>query len=485
MGCAILAGQRKGPFVSLWQELYFGMTTASWGDREELQRANPQFLAWAILLFCFALFCALFVSLLVTAEHFLFQSSLPMKVILNVGRGTVSVSNLANPVEQVGINGSAIPDGVIVRTDPQSQGTIIFVDGDEDEERLLATLTLQRNSRVTLLGAQSPRFPWSRRGHEIVLQDVIGELNLTISDNASQDIHVNGKTPGRAWLQMSGPGTYTIEGASEELRLFNHDGLVRLESADGLQNREIPPGAQGAVLYETPRVDIRPGYVNLLKDESFGQLQQGAPASEGAAWTCDHGPSDNPAGTHEIFRASSLESLRFFRGGGVTSHGENFCVQQFGQRGLDLNEFDLDYLSIRVSFFVEHASLGSCGTHGSECPLMLRLDYLNQEYLVPQQDQQLSETGVRAVPPGSDAIKWRHGFFTHTREEWPMRCDTCIQDHELIHDKTWYVYESPNLLTLFSPDPHPEIIVGVWIYASGHEYDVRVRDVALLARKNS
>lgn len=461
------------------------MATASWGDRVEAQRANPQILAWSILLLAFALFCALLVSLLVTADHFLFQSSLPMEVILNVGRGTVSVSDLANPVEQVGINDSTIPDGVIIRTDPQSQGTINFIDGDEGEERLLATLTLQRNSRVTLLGAQRPRFPWSRRGHEIALQDVIGEMNLTISDFASQDMRVFGRTPGRAWLQMSGPGTYTIEGASEELRLFNHDGQVRLESADGLQSRAVPPGAQGAVLYENPQVEIRPGYVNLLKDEDFVQLQSSELPSEGSAWTCDHGPSDNPPGAHEILAANGLETLRFMRGGGLTSHGENFCVQQFGQRGLDLSELDLDYLSIRVSFFVEHASLGSCGTHGSECPLMLRMDYLNQEYIESQQGRQPGETGVRAVPPGSDAIKWHRGFFTHTREEWPMRCDTCLQDHELIHEKSWYVYESPNLLTLFSPDSPPEIIVGVWVYASGHEYDVRVRDVALLAKRKS
>ncbi|MCY3946765.1 MAG: hypothetical protein OXF44_10845 [Anaerolineaceae bacterium] len=461
------------------------MTTASSGVREESQRANPQILAWSILLLSFALFCLLFASFLVTAENFLFQSSLPMEVILNVGRGTVSVSDLANPVEQVGINGSAIADGVIVRTDPQSQGTINFIDGEEGEERLLATLTLQRNSRVTLLSAQRPRFPWSRRGHEIALQDVIGEMNLTISDFVGQDMRVFGRTPGRAWLQMSGPGTYTIEGASEELRLFNHDGQVRLESADGLQSRDVSPGAQGAVLYETPRVEIRPGYVNLLKDEDFAQLQGGASTSEGTAWTCDHGQSDSPPGAHEILDAFGLDSLRFLRDGGVTSHGENFCVQQFGQRGLDLKQFDLDYLSIRVSFFVERASLGSCGTHGSECPLMLRMDYLNQEYLEPQQGLQPGETGVRAVPPGGDAIKWHHGFFTHTREEWPMRCDTCIQDHELIHEKSWYVYESPNLLTLFSPNPPPEIIVGVWVYASGHEYDVRVRDVALLAKQRS
>ena len=89
------------------------------------------------------------------------------------------------------------------------------------------------------------------------------------------------------------------------------------------------------------------------------------------------------------------------------------------------------------------------------------------------------------MPPGVDAIKWRHGFYTHSRDDWPLRCDTCIQDHQLIHDKSWYVYESPNLLTLFAPDPPPEKIVSVWVYTSGHEYDVWIRDVALLATKRN
>lgn len=459
------------------------MTAIEWGGKPAAGRIDPHHLAWGVLLLCFALFCVLLASFLLTAEHFLFQSALPMDVVLNVGRGTVSISDLANPVEQVGINGAAVPDGVIIRTDPQSQGTILFMDEEAGEQRMMASLTLQRDSRVTLLSAQRPRFPWSRRGHEIALQDVIGEMNLTITEHAGPGMRVFGKTPGRAWLEMRGTGTYTIEGASEELRLFNHSGSVRLESADGRQNRVIPVGGQGAVLYDEPRVDLRPGYSNLLQDEDFSQLSFGADATRGNAWTCDQGPTDGPPGSVEFIAMAGLQPLRLWRDDGVTTHGESFCVQHFGQSGLHLGELDLEYLSLRVSFYIEHASLGSCGTEGSECPVMLMIDYLDQEYIGSQGDQQTGENGVRAVPPGGDAIKWRHGFYIRTREEWPRRCDTCIQDHQLVHGNSWYVYESPNLLTMFSPKPPPRVIVGVQVYASGHEYDVRIRDLALLAMR--
>ena len=457
------------------------MSAVEWGGKATGRRVDPHHLAWGILLACFALFCLLLLTILLSANHFLFQSALPMNAILSVGRGTVGLSALANPAEQVGLNRSVIAGGVIIRSDPQSQGTILFMDGEEENERLLATLTLQRNSRVTLLSAERPRFAWSRRSYEIALQDVIGEINVTITEHAGPQMRIHGITPGRAWLQMTGPGAYTIEGASEELRLFNHSGRVRLESADGRQRRNVPVGGQGAVLYEEPKVELRPGYRNLLLDGDFNNLGNGTGAAEGRVWACDHDPGDNPPGTHEIVSEAGMQPLRFLRDGGVTSHGRNFCVQNIGQSGLDLEAQNYDYLALRVTFSVDHSSLGNCGTEGSECPLMLRMDYLDQTYRDAAEEQQIDDGVVRAVPPGGDAISWFHGFYIHAREDWPQRCSSCLQDHELINEKSWYVYESPNLLTLFAPEPSPETIVSIWVYASGHEYDVRIRDVALLA----
>jgi len=441
------------------------MSVAAWGGKTAAQRVSPHHLAWGVLLACFALFCVLLVTFLLAANHFLFLSALSMDAILNVSRGTVGVSDLANPVEQVGIHGSVLADGVIVRTDPQSQGAIHFMDMEGQEERLVVALTLQRDSRVTLLSAERPRFAWSRRSYEIALKDVIGEINLYIAEHAGPEIRVHGRTPGGAGLEMTSPGSYTIEGASEELRLFNHNGAVRLEAPDGRQLRDVPAGGQGAVLYEEGRVELRPGFRNLLLDENFGRLRTGASGAEGPGWTCDGDPDDNPPGLYDFLTTGGSQPLRFLRGGGAITHGRNFCTQHFGQDGLDLKRQDLEYLALRVSFFVEHASLGTCGTQGSECPLMVRMDYLDQDYFTQ----------------GEDARTWHHGFYIRPRDGWPLRCDTCLQDHELINGQAWYVYESPNLLTLFSPRPPPEIIVSFWVYASGHEYDVRVRDVALLA----
>ena len=289
---------------------------------------------------------------------------------------------------------------------------------------------------------------------------------MLVTEHAGPELLVFGVTPGRARLRITGPGTYTIEGASEELRLFNHDGVVELESADGRQIRTVPAGVQGAVRYEQPRVELRPGYRNLLLDADFARLRSDADSAGDRAWTCDHDPDDNPAGAHEFVMTDGLQPLRFLRaGGGITSHGRNFCVQNFGQNGLVLQDQPLDYLALRVSFFVESASLGTCGIDGSECPLMLRMDYLDEDYL----------------SRGGDAKSWYHGFYIRSRDGWPLRCDTCLQNHELINSNGWYVYESPNLLNLFTPEPPPEVIISLMVYASGHEYDVRVRDVALLA----
>ena len=79
------------------------------------------------------LFCLLLLGALLTINFFLFQSALPMNATLNVSRGTVSISDLANPFEQVGVNGSVIAGGAIVRTDLQSREPSSLWLGEEQQ----------------------------------------------------------------------------------------------------------------------------------------------------------------------------------------------------------------------------------------------------------------------------------------------------------------------------------------------------------------
>jgi hypothetical protein len=152
-------------------------------------------------------------------------------------------------------------------------------------------------------------------------------------------------------------------------------------------------------------------------------------------------------------------SLRFFRGDGATSHGRSSCVQSFGQSGLDVQDADFNYLSLNASLFIAGQSLQVCGFDGSECPFTLRMDYIDAE---------------------GEAQNWYHGFYAREAPNFPLRCSGCLFDHDQVNELAWYTYKSPNLLTLFSPEPPPARIVAIWIYASGHQFDVRVSDVALL-----
>jgi hypothetical protein len=116
---------------------------------------------------------------------------------------------------------------------------------------------------------------------------------------------------------------------------------------------------------------------------------------------------------------------------------------------------------LRATFNIQYQSLAVCGQKGSECPLMLQIDYRD-------------ENGV--------GQRWFHGFYAAENEQlnYPLSCDSCASEHEHVNEKVWYTYDSGNLFNLFPPGKRPVAISNVQFYASGHQYDVYVGEVALL-----
>ena len=97
---------------------------------------------------------------------------------------------------------------------------------------------------------------------------------------------------------------------------------------------------------------------------------------------------------------------------------------------------------------------------------MLRIDYIDQN---------------------GQARKWYHGFYAMNDMQlaYPLQCNSCAQAHEFINPRSWYSYDSGNLFTLFPPDERPSKILAVWFYASGHQYDVQLSEVALVGSRVS
>ena len=429
-------------------------------------RIDPGRLAWGVLLVAFALFCVICIITILGIDYFLFQSTVPLPSTLSVGLGTMSVTDLANPTERVGRTGLGLPRGVIVATDPTQQGTIRFTD---DSDQLFASVTLHRSSSVTLLEAAGPRFSWSRSGYEIAMDNVVGKVDVNVPGTGDQSIRINARTPAGAIVNFEGAGKYIIEAASAQLRVFNREGSANIISPDLQIGRDIPVGGLGVVNYSDSSVGLRAGYIDLILDKEFESTQNfDSTTGLDSVWVCGHDPGDNPAGSYEMGVFDGSLALRFLRSNDAITHGRTSCVQSFGQSGIDISEDDYNYLTVRTTFYVDYQSLEACGTEGSECPLMLRMDYIDAD---------------------GEAQKWYHGFYAREQSAYPLRCSTCAQDHDRINEKAWFTYESPNLLSFFKPeageigaeDLTPRTIVALWIYASGHQFDVRIDEAALVA----
>jgi hypothetical protein len=417
-------------------------------------QTNPQRLAWGVLLISFAIFCSICVVIIIGVDYFLFQSSTPLTPQLSLGRGSVGIIDRANPIEQVGRNTMILTPGMVLSTDPQSQSTVGFLDTDNI---LVARVTLSNNSSMTLRRATYPRFDWSRAQPVIDLVDVAGSVNVDVLTLDS--VLVNIATRANAVVKLQGQGQYSLTSNSAQLSVFNFGGQAVVIAPGAQTGHLISANSRGIVNYETNEFVQKPGFVDLLADGSFSQAMQGVDTTR--VWICGNDPGDNPPGEHQFIESDGMRVLRFIRADDATSHGRTSCVQSFGQAGMDARSGDFNYLVFRATFNIVYHSLDACGIDGSECPLMLRMDYLDAD---------------------GEAQKWFHGFYAReagAQSGYPLRCATCVQDHEQINPNAWYTYESPNLFSLF--EEPPASIVAVWFYASGHQFDVRVRDVDLLA----
>jgi hypothetical protein len=203
-------------------------------------------------------------------------------------------------------------------------------------------------------------------------------------------------------------------------------------------------------------------YVRLLGTTAFDETNVFASNSESTspAWTCfsNANPFDNVMGTFGLVVEEGRPVLHLTRVGS-DQHGETTCItSQSG--GIDVSGYQ--YLSLEVVFKIASQSLSGCGEVGSECPLMLQLDYL--------------------PVGGGEGRYWNHGFYLwNSQPSYPSSCQTCPQEHEIVNSGVWYRYRSDNLFGSLLGDVRPSRIVALRVYASGHEYDTYVSEVSLYA----
>jgi hypothetical protein len=438
---------------------------------EEPQVRNPSRAAWGVLLISFAIFCALCVLSTVSTYAFFFQSTLPMTTVAQPSRGAIGVigadlnRQLVDNPRQISLGNTVSP------ADPLSQGLVSFRDPHSDN-MLIAMVTLfGDSSAATVRQSARPRFEWSNSGYRIDLIGARGTLDVVIA-SALRDIIVDVQTAQGGRVKLRNEGRYTLEITDNTLRVTNHRGEAVLIPGQQEVGYAVAAGTSSALEsgQNQPRAVALP--VNLIENASFDQVLQ----NEGSDplplnWACRPGVLNAPSSRFFGARQDGRAIIDFVRGDGATTNGETTCLQgrPSGEAWRDLTAYD--YLALRATFYIAHQSLSACGFRGSECPLMLRVEYL-------------TESGDSGELVSRELI---YGFYAYfdPQSPWPKQCDTCSQPHILVKMQSWYTFQTENILAILPEDEHPVAITSLRFYASGHEYDVRVAEVSLLAQQST
>ncbi len=422
-------------------------------------------LAWGILIISFIAFCVLCIFTVVGLNNFLFQSTVPMQTIVRVARGTVTWTD-ATLIPQAAQRSVELYNSAVISTDVQSQATM-FVYDQYYQDRLVAAITIKGDSTLDLDQVMRPRFEWSSQQYLLVFQQVQGEFDITIPENLGRDVWVSFETPQGARARMIQSGRYTIRASGSQIQVSNRSGEALIALADEA-HQPVPQGQRMTMFFADNLTTMQPTLANLLGADTFSannilDVNDGTRPRE-LVWGCNNVQNDFPAGFFGLTQLDGFTALRLGRGGGASSHGETICSQYFpgasGQQGLDVSEYT--YLSVRVTFKIMGHSLSTCGTEASECPLMLRMDY---------------------IPAEGAPTEWIHGFFSFTNPDsgYPLRCPSCTIDHEIVNQNAWFTFDSGNLISSPADPRRPRSILNFRFYASGHEYDVYVSEIALLA----
>jgi hypothetical protein len=397
-----------------------------------------------------------------------------MSIALRVGRGTITLIGESGG-EQAESGQRALSENTIIRTDRNdtfSQANVILRD-PRDNNRLIASLTLKGDSSFTIRRATRPRFNWSLPSYEIDVTEFVGDLDILIAEDLARSVKLNVRTPENVWIRLGKTGSYSISATETRVELVNYEGEAIIIAPDRETTRSIPIRQRGIFDANAAAIDLVPDLDNLLANSSLltstDQLQVEGNTNFPISWSCGVGPPEilPRADFYSDVSPDGRKSFRMVRSEGADNSGWVRCEQTLGdaQSGLDVTGYDQLILQARVN--VDYQSLSACGTVGSECPLMMRINFIDVN---------------------GNAREWLQGvyaYFDPTYNFYQLRCDTCFERHVRINEKTWYTYLTDNLFNIFPPESRPARITKVAFYSSGHQFNVYLDEIQLLAGRAS
>jgi hypothetical protein len=420
-------------------------------------RRNPERFAWIVLWAFFFLCLGLSGAVPWGIRRYVLFTQVAQKSDLEVFKAPISVTlpnrdlpnSVSSDMTDVPMNtrvSAADTSGQLVMYTPKGDAT-------------LAAIRIYDHTSVTLISARSPRFTASYLPHHIVMGLEAGRMRIDIFDQGDRVTVVDVRSPfGTATLTA---GSYEIQANGTTMETRVREGLAKVSQAD--VEETVAPGER-IISNGEQIVGPRPAALNLIEDSDFT-------APLGECWTAysrDVEITGQPRG--DIQRAViENHSVAIIERAGI-GHSQTGVTQPIHVDIGDLSMLHLHLLLRAKRHGLDEYNLRMCGSDGTECPVMVRIDYKDAQ-------------GIER--------EWLKGFYWRIDEnvsQNPSVCVMCTTHNEHIRtpQSEWYPYLSPNLIAALSQDGRPpNRIHGVKIYASGHTYHSMVAEAQLIGVEHS
>jgi hypothetical protein len=421
---------------------------------DEENQLGRQRLAWAFLIGSFAICLLISITIPLSANAYIRNATQELITTIQANEGTVGVDNESGVRKAIipGENEELVENGSSILTD--ATATALLHVSDPVTEELLARVTIDGNSTVRVEQAIAPRFNWSNVENEADYQLESGRLrvNLLEPEGETPPLTINFTTP-QGTVTINEPGQYAIEVNNQATQVNVYEGLAEIMAQEESlllkagERAEIPTGS-------APSGPLAPER-NLIKNGDFSKRFNNWAQY---AWLVEL--EDQPEGKTEIIRSNGEPVLRFERSG--IGHADARVTQSLNQ---SVNDFES--LRLMLTLRIVEQSLGVCGIQGSECPLFIRVNYID-------------ENGVSQT--------WQQGFFATgdiDDNTTPGACVSCAliqKNHERaqLGQEFFYEIDLREELARQGASP-PRQIESISLIASGHSFITDVMDIALIA----
>jgi hypothetical protein len=420
---------------------------------EEKSKVERQRMAWVVLLTSFFACMLITIAIPITANALLQNLTKSLTIFVQANQGTVGLDDTAGDRTALlaGEQGVYIEPGERVLTGDTA--TALIAVNPPDDDQLLARLQVYSNTDITLLEAATPRFAVSDQDHALRVKLDNGRLRLTIPEFGERPSQIIIATP-QSDIAIHSPGQYAIIVNNDETQVTVQTGELTVTAVDGAAALDLTDNQRGVVPTSSGPIGPLETGRNLIVNGDFSQ--------ELNRWTIflwNIELIDEPLGQVRVLDAGNEPRLNIVRLG--VGHADVSMRQSINQ---DVAE--IDSLRLQVTFRILNQSLEVCGVKGSECPLFVRVNYVDGDGF--------SNT-------------WQQGFYA-VGEPKPGQPDGCIQCamvqdvHERVPLGQEYFYDVDlgELIARQGRIP-PRFIESIILVSSGHSFEVEVVDIALLA----